>query len=81
MWRVFYCLILNYPGDNLLERKKHLGFLFPIKYLILLVSLARSDLALGHNTSFRKDKMVAGVHNHLNLLFSAIGLSERNITI
>ena len=46
-----------------------------------LVAGARSDLALGHNTSLRKDKMVAGVHNHLNLLFSAIGLSERNVTI
>ena len=51
------------------------------KCLFYLVAGARSDLALGHNTSLRKDKMVAGVHNHLNLLFSAIGLSERNITI
>lgn len=46
-----------------------------------LVAGARSDLALGHNIALRKDKMVAGVHNHLNLLFSAIGLSERDITI
>ncbi|MCC6923408.1 MAG: hypothetical protein IT525_10185 [Nitrosomonas sp.] len=46
-----------------------------------LVAGARSDLALGHNIVLRKDKMVAGVHNHLNLLFSAIGLSERSITI
>ena len=49
--------------------------------LFYLVAGARSDLALGHNIALRKDKMVAGVHNHLNLLFSAIGLSERNITI
>lgn len=46
-----------------------------------LVAGARSDLALGHNIALRKDKMVAGVRNHLNLLFSAIGLSERHITI
>lgn len=46
-----------------------------------LVAGARSDLALGNNIALSKGKLVAGVHNHLNLLFSAIGLSERNVTI
>jgi hypothetical protein len=62
------------------KNKKALRILFA-KRLIYLVAVARSDLALGHNIALRKDKMVAGVHNHLNLLFFAIGLSERNITI
>lgn len=65
---------------NLQKRKKHLGFLVT-KCLFYLVAGARSDLALGQNIALRKDKMVAGVHNHLNLLFSAIGLSERSVTI